>query len=44
MESWMVMGAILLLLCVFHPPFLGLVAGAGGVMLLTVVLSKIFGG
>jgi len=44
MENWMVMGAALLILCAIHPPFLGVVAGAGGVMLLTVILFKLFGG
>jgi hypothetical protein len=46
MESWMVMGGAILLVCLFCPAVLGFVAGVGSIMLLTLVvfaiLSKVF--
>lgn len=43
MENWLVMGAAVLLLACLYPPILGVVAGAGVVMLGTIILAKILG-
>jgi len=44
MEEWMVMGGAILVSCLIYPPLLGVVIGAGGVMLLSVVIYKLLGG
>jgi hypothetical protein len=44
MEQWLVMGAVVLVICIVHPPFLGAVIGVGGIMLATVLLYKLVGG
>ena len=44
MENWAVMGAVVLVLCLFNPPFFGAVIGAGGIMLATFILFKLLGG
>lgn len=44
MEQWMVMAGAILVIAIFFPPILGVVAGAAAVMLLTMVIYKILGG
>jgi len=44
MEQWLVMGAVVLVICIVYPPFLGAVIGAGGFMLATLLLYKLLGG
>jgi hypothetical protein len=44
MENWLVMGAAVLVICLVYPPLLGVVIGAGGLMLATVVIYKLLGG
>jgi hypothetical protein len=44
MEQWMVMGAAVLVIGIVYPPFFGVVIGAGGIMLVTVVIYKLLGG
>ncbi len=43
MENWLVMGGAILLVACFYPPFLGLVMGAGAVIVATIVVGKIIG-
>jgi hypothetical protein len=44
MEEWLVMGGAVFLICLVYPPLLGVVIGAGGLMLATVVVYKLLGG
>lgn len=44
MEQWMVMGAAVLVIGMIYPPLLGVVIGAGGIMLATLVVYKLIGG
>jgi hypothetical protein len=44
MEQWMVMGAAVLVIGMIYPPLFGVVIGAGGIMLATVVVYKMIGG
>jgi hypothetical protein len=44
MEEWLVMGGAVFLICLVYPPLLGVVIGAGGLMLATVVIYKLLGG
>jgi hypothetical protein len=43
MENWMVMGGAILLVCLLCPAVLGFAIGAGGVMLLTVLIYAVLG-
>lgn len=43
MESWMVMGGAILLLACLYPPFLGVVAGAGILIVATIIVGHIIG-
>jgi len=43
MEQWMIMGAVVLVVCIFCPPLFGVVMGAGAILLGSLVIAKILG-
>jgi Flp pilus assembly protein protease CpaA len=43
MENWMVLAGAVVVIACLYPPFLGVVMGAGAVVLLTVVIGKMMG-
>jgi hypothetical protein len=43
MENWLVMGGAILFIAFLYPPILGVVAGAGVIVLGTIILAKILG-
>jgi hypothetical protein len=44
MEQWIVMGVAVLVIGMIYPPLFGVVIGAGGLMLATVVVHRMIGG
>ena len=44
MEQWMVMAGAILVIAILYPPILGVVMGAGFIMLVTMVAFKLLGG
>lgn len=43
MDNWMVLAGAVFLIACLYPPFLGVVMGAGAVILVTVVIGKLIG-
>ena len=43
MESWMVLGGAIVIIAIVYPPILGVVMGAGAVVLATLVIGKLVG-